>query len=42
MDTIIPKALNFAKDPESAWNVGKALKELATSGVHIGRAVKDF
>jgi len=26
MDTILPMALNFAKDPESALNVGKAVK----------------
>ena len=28
MNTIIPTALNFAKNPESALNVGKAVKEL--------------
>jgi len=35
-------ALNFAKDPESALNVGKAVKELATSGINVGSAVKDL
>ena len=42
MDTIIPMALNFAKDPESALNVSKAVKELATSGINVGKAVKDL
>jgi len=42
MDTIIPMALNFAKDCESALNVGKAVKELATSVINVGKAVKDL
>jgi len=41
-DTIIPMALNFAKDPESALNVGKAVNELATSGINVAKAVKDL
>jgi len=40
MDTIIPMALNFVKDPESALNVGKAVKELATSVISVDKAVK--
>jgi len=40
MDTIIPMALNFAKDAESPLNVGKAVKELAISGINTGKAVK--
>jgi len=42
MDTIIPMALNFAKDLESALNVGKAVNELAASGINVGKAVKDL
>jgi len=42
MDTIIPVALNFAKDPESALNVGKAVNELATSGINVAKAVTDL
>jgi len=41
MDTILPLALNFAKDPESALKVGKTVKELAISGINMGKAVKD-
>ena len=37
MNTIIPTALNFAKTPESALNVGKAVKELAISGINVGK-----
>jgi len=36
----VPMALNFAKDPESA--IRKAVKELATSGINVGRPVKDL
>jgi len=42
MGTIIPMALNFAKDPESALNAGRAVKELAISVINIGTAVKDL
>jgi len=42
MDTIIPMVLKFARDPESALNVGKDVKELATSGINVGKAVKDL
>lgn len=42
MDTIIPMALNFAKDHKSALNVGKVVKELATSGINVGKAVTDL
>jgi len=42
MDTLIPMALNFAKHLESALNVGKAVKELATSSINVGRAVKNL
>ena len=37
MNTITPTALNFAKNPESALNVGKAVKELAISGINVGK-----
>jgi hypothetical protein len=39
MDTIIPM---IAKSPESVFNVGKAVKELATSGINVGKAVQDL
>jgi hypothetical protein len=42
IDSLIPMAMNFAKDPESALNVGKAVKALVTSGVNVGKTIKDL
>jgi hypothetical protein len=42
IDSLIPTAINFAKNPESALNVGKAVKELATASLNTGKTIKDL
>lgn len=41
IDQLIPMALSFARNPESAVNVGKVVKDLGTTGVNIGLAARD-
>jgi len=42
VDSLIPMAVNFAMNPESAVNVGKAVTELATAGINTGKTIKDI
>ena len=41
LDQLIPAAISFATNPKSAINVGTAVKDLASSGSNIGKAIKD-
>lgn len=41
IDSLIPMAVSFATNPQSAINAGKAAKELITSGINIGKTIKD-
>ena len=41
LDQLFPMALEFARNPESAVNVGKAVTDLGTSGFNIGKSIKD-
>jgi hypothetical protein len=41
LDSLIPMAVSFATNPQSAINVGTAVKELATSGFNVGKTIKD-
>lgn len=41
LDSLLPMAVSFATNPQSAINVGTAVKELATSGINIGKTIKD-
>lgn len=41
LDSLIPMAVSFSTNPQSAVNVGTAVKELATSGINIGKTIKD-
>jgi len=42
IDSLIPMAINFAKNPESALNVGTAVKDLVTTGINTGKTIKDL
>lgn len=41
IDQLLPMAVEFARNPESAVNVGKAVTELGTSGFNIAKSIKD-
>ena len=41
LDSLIPMAVSFATNPQSASNVGTAVKELATSRFNVGKTIKD-
>ena len=41
LDSLIPMAVSFATNPQSAINVGTAAKDLVTSGINVGKIIKD-